>query len=35
MGALILPFDGKTPEIHETAWVAPTATVIGELAVIR
>ena len=33
MHGLILPFDGKTPEIDETAWVAPTATVIGDTVI--
>lgn len=27
--ALILPFDGTLPIVDETAWLAPTATVIG------
>ena len=26
----ILPFEGKLPRIHPTAWIAPTAVVIGE-----
>lgn len=26
---MIITFDGATPEIDETAWIAPTATVIG------
>jgi carbonic anhydrase/acetyltransferase-like protein (isoleucine patch superfamily) len=26
---LILPYDDHTPEIHETAWVAPNATLVG------
>ena len=29
---LIVPFDGNTPTIHETAWVAPNATLIGQVA---
>ncbi len=29
----ILPFRGKTPEIHPTVYVAPTATVIGDVIV--
>jgi carbonic anhydrase/acetyltransferase-like protein (isoleucine patch superfamily) len=28
--ALILPFDGHAPQIESTAWLAPTATVIGQ-----
>jgi carbonic anhydrase/acetyltransferase-like protein (isoleucine patch superfamily) len=28
---LILPFDDRTPEIHQTAWVAPNATLIGRV----
>jgi carbonic anhydrase/acetyltransferase-like protein (isoleucine patch superfamily) len=31
--ALILPFGGKTPRIHETAFVAPTAVLIGDVEV--
>jgi carbonic anhydrase/acetyltransferase-like protein (isoleucine patch superfamily) len=30
---MILTFDGMTPRIHPTAWVAPTATVIGNVVV--
>jgi carbonic anhydrase/acetyltransferase-like protein (isoleucine patch superfamily) len=26
---MIITFDGATPEIDETAWIAPTATIIG------
>lgn len=29
---LIVPFDGNTPTIHETAWVAPNVTLIGQVA---
>lgn len=29
--ANIIPFRGKTPKIHPTAWVAPTATLIGDV----
>ncbi|MBC7517390.1 MAG: gamma carbonic anhydrase family protein [Microbacteriaceae bacterium] len=29
--ALILPFDGHHPEIAASAWVAPTATLIGQV----
>lgn len=30
---LILPFAGKQPRIHHTAWIAPTATVIGDVEI--
>ncbi len=29
---MILPHPGKWPEIHETAWIAPSADVIGEVS---
>ncbi|MGQ0815288.1 MAG: gamma carbonic anhydrase family protein [Gemmatimonadota bacterium] len=29
----IIPFNGKTPRIHETAFVAPTAVLIGDVEV--
>lgn len=29
----ILTFGGRTPRIHPTAWVAPTATIIGNVVV--
>lgn len=29
--AVIIPFEGKTPVIDPTAWVAPTATLIGDV----
>ncbi len=29
---MILPHHGKWPEIHETAWIAPSADVIGEVS---
>jgi carbonic anhydrase/acetyltransferase-like protein (isoleucine patch superfamily) len=32
--ALLLPFDGHSPEIHPTAWVAPNATLIGRVRVL-
>ncbi len=32
-GPLILPFGGKTPRIHESAWIAPTATIIGDVEI--
>ncbi|WP_349897347.1 gamma carbonic anhydrase family protein [Parafrigoribacterium soli] len=31
MSALILPFDGNSPEIDGSAWVAPNATLIGRV----
>ncbi|MBN9612087.1 MAG: gamma carbonic anhydrase family protein [Actinobacteria bacterium] len=31
--ALILPFDGVTPEIDPTAWIAPNATIIGKVRI--
>jgi len=31
--ALVIPFDGKTPQVHETAWVAPNATLIGDVTI--
>lgn len=30
---MIIPFNGKTPTIHETAFVAPTAVIIGDVTV--
>ncbi|MEQ9638753.1 MAG: gamma carbonic anhydrase family protein [Alphaproteobacteria bacterium] len=33
MSGLILPFDGKYPEIAEGAWIAPNATVIGNVKI--
>ncbi|MGD7002317.1 gamma carbonic anhydrase family protein [Corynebacterium halotolerans] len=32
-GPLILPFQGKRPRIHTTAWIAPTATIIGDVEI--
>ena len=29
--SLILPFGGREPQIDDTAWVAPNATIIGEV----
>ena len=29
----ILPFEGRTPEVHETAWLAPTAALIGKVRI--
>lgn len=31
--AIILTYDGRTPEIHPTAWIAPNATLIGRVVV--
>jgi carbonic anhydrase/acetyltransferase-like protein (isoleucine patch superfamily) len=31
--ALILPFDGVHPEIHESAFIAPNATIIGRVRI--
>ncbi|WP_425955890.1 gamma carbonic anhydrase family protein [Xylanimonas sp. McL0601] len=31
--ATVLPFDDHVPEIHPTAWLAPTATVIGRVRI--
>jgi carbonic anhydrase/acetyltransferase-like protein (isoleucine patch superfamily) len=31
--ANVLPFEDKTPVIHPTAWVAPTAVVIGDVEI--
>ncbi|MCV2393141.1 gamma carbonic anhydrase family protein [Actinotalea sp. M2MS4P-6] len=28
-----LPFAGRTPEVHETAWIAPSAALIGKVKV--
>lgn len=28
-GPLVIGFGGRTPEVHERAWVAPTATLVG------
>nr|WP_290221210.1 gamma carbonic anhydrase family protein [Corynebacterium atrinae] len=30
---VILEFEGKTPQIHPSAWVAPTAVVIGDVEI--
>lgn len=32
-GATILPFDGKVPQIHESAFVAPGARIIGDVTI--
>ena len=34
-GALILPYQGKTPRIDPEAWLAPNATIIGEVTLER
>jgi carbonic anhydrase/acetyltransferase-like protein (isoleucine patch superfamily) len=31
--ATVITFDGHTPDIHPTAWVAPTATVVGRVRI--
>ena len=31
MDKIILPYRGKTPTIHPTAFIAPTAAVIGDV----
>lgn len=33
MEPLILPFQGKTPKIHETAFIAPGAVIIGDVEI--
>lgn len=33
MEPLILPFNGKSPRIHRTAWIAPGATIIGDVEI--
>ena len=32
-GPLILPFNGKVPRIHKTAYIAPNATIIGDVVI--
>lgn len=32
-GPIILPFNGKTPRVHETAFIAPNATLIGDVEI--
>lgn len=32
-GPLILPFRGKVPRVHSTAWVAPGAVLIGDVEI--
>ena len=31
---LLLPFDGHSPDIHPSAWIAPNATLIGRVRVL-
>ncbi|HEY0672112.1 MAG TPA: gamma carbonic anhydrase family protein [Longimicrobiales bacterium] len=31
--AIIIPFNGKTPRVHSTAFVAPTAVLIGDVVI--
>ena len=33
MSALILPYGGKSPRIHESAWLAPNATITGDVEI--
>ncbi|WP_031467459.1 gamma carbonic anhydrase family protein [Sciscionella sediminilitoris] len=30
---MLFSFEGKTPNVHEDAWIAPTATLIGDVTV--
>lgn len=30
---LILPYQGKTPRVHRSAWIAPNATLIGDVEI--
>lgn len=32
-GPLILPFRGRAPRIHPSAWIAPTAVIIGDVEI--
>lgn len=32
-GPLILPFDGRRPRIHDSVWIAPGVTVIGDVEI--
>ena len=32
-GPLILPFEGKTPKIHDSAFIAPGAVIIGDVEI--
>jgi carbonic anhydrase/acetyltransferase-like protein (isoleucine patch superfamily) len=29
----IIPFDGQTPDVHDGAWIAPSATLIGRVSI--
>jgi carbonic anhydrase/acetyltransferase-like protein (isoleucine patch superfamily) len=31
--SIIIPFDGKTPRVHPTAFIAPTAVLIGDVVI--
>lgn len=33
MQPLILPFHGKTPRIHDSAWIAPGAVIVGDVEI--
>ena len=32
-GPIIIPFGGKTPKIHPSAFIAPGATIIGDVEI--
>lgn len=32
-GPLLLPFNGNRPRVHRTAWIAPNATLIGDVEI--
>lgn len=32
-GPLLLPFNGVSPRIHRSAWIAPNATIIGDVEI--
>jgi carbonic anhydrase/acetyltransferase-like protein (isoleucine patch superfamily) len=32
-GAIVRAFDGVAPDLHETVWIAPGATVVGDVAI--
>ncbi|NCG34344.1 MAG: gamma carbonic anhydrase family protein, partial [Proteobacteria bacterium] len=31
--ALLLPFNGKSPQVHSSAFLAPTAVLIGDVTI--
>jgi carbonic anhydrase/acetyltransferase-like protein (isoleucine patch superfamily) len=31
--AIIIPFEGQAPKVHSSAWIAPTATLIGDVTI--